>query len=120
MSDIFDNIISKAKDLADMTGQKAGEIIDVSKIKISIADIKNAINKSYEEIGKYYYDQTVNNNDNSALIQTLIEDVNEKNQKLNELNEKYEQIKNIIICPNCKTKNESGSYYCSKCGEKIR
>lgn len=119
MKDVFDNIISKANDFADFTGQKVGEMIDVSKIKISISNLKNSISKDYEEIGKYYYDQKINGNDNSALIDTLIEDINEKNEKLSELNEEYEQIKNIVICPNCNAKNESENSFCKKCGTKL-
>ncbi|MBR4949609.1 MAG: hypothetical protein IKZ25_02410 [Clostridia bacterium] len=119
MSEIFNNLFSKAKDLADLTGKKAGEIIDVSKIKISIAEINSEIKKNHEEIGKLYYDMEINGNDNLALMNTLIEDINQKKEKISNLNERYEELKNVIVCPNCKTKNESESIYCTKCGEKI-
>ncbi len=119
MSEVFNNLFSKAKDLADLTGKKAGEIIDVSKIKISIADINSEIKKNHEEIGKLYYDMEENGNDNTVLMNSLIEDINEKKEKLLELNKKYQDIKNVITCPNCETKNEKDNIYCTKCGEKL-
>lgn len=119
MKDVFDNIISKANDFADFTGQKVGEMIDVSKNRIANSNFKNSISKDYEELGKYYYDQKINGNDNSALMDTLIDDINEKKEKLSELNEEYEQIKNVIVCPKCNAKNDKESSFCNKCGTKL-
>ena len=48
---LFEDVVINAKSAANAVGKKAGQLVDVSKLKISAAELNNEINKKYEQGG---------------------------------------------------------------------
>lgn len=52
---ILDDVVINAKSAAEAVGKKAGQIVDVSKLRINVAELNAEISKRYEALGEYVY-----------------------------------------------------------------
>ena len=57
---IFDDVVINAKSAAEAVGRKAGQIVDVSKLRIGAAEVNAEITKRYESLGQYVYENCRN------------------------------------------------------------
>lgn len=55
MAGLFDKITKAASDAAVMAGNKAGEMMEVGKLKSKISSNKQDIGLAMKEIGEHYY-----------------------------------------------------------------
>ena len=53
---ILDDVVINAKSAAEAVGKKAGQIVDVSKLRINVAELNAEISKRYEALGEYVYE----------------------------------------------------------------
>lgn len=115
----FEDAVITVKKAGKTVGEKATEVYDVSKKKISSAEIKNKIKAAYADMGKLVYEakkNNINNDDKIAPYITLVDDLNLQMQRLQE---EIDQIKNVVTCENCEAVNPLTSEFCSKCGAKL-
>ena len=49
---IFDDVVVNAKSAAAAVSKKAGEIYDLSKLRISLASLRSELNKQYQVLGE--------------------------------------------------------------------
>ncbi len=54
---IFDDVVINAKSAAEAVGRKAGQLVDVSKLRIGAAEVNAELTKRYETLGQYVYDR---------------------------------------------------------------
>ena len=47
-----EEVISKAKDLADAAGKKTGELVSLTKLKMEAIDTQKALSAALEKIGR--------------------------------------------------------------------
>ena len=66
--EIFDDVVVNAKACASAVSQKASTVYDVSKHKITAAEIRGDINKKLRELGALTYKSEVHGTDNSQQI----------------------------------------------------
>lgn len=69
MGDKLSAVRGVALDLTDKAGKKAGEVYDVAKLKIKIADIRRDVNSLYREIGTAAYEAKLSGGDIAAAIE---------------------------------------------------
>ena len=48
----FENAVAKTKEYFDIACKKTGEFVDLQKLKVNAASIRNAIEKDYASIGR--------------------------------------------------------------------
>ena len=53
---ILDDVVVNAKSAAEAVGKKAGQLVDVSKLRINLAELNAEISKRYEALGEYVYE----------------------------------------------------------------
>ena len=53
---ILDDVVVNAKSAAEAVGKKAGQLVDVSKLRINVAELNAEISKRYEALGEYVYE----------------------------------------------------------------
>ena len=117
---IFEDIYIKARSGVLKIGDKANKVWDISKYKIEIAEKKNEISDKYRLVGKYVYDihKTGDNFDIDDVTDWL-EDIDNLKLYIKECEEKISRIQDKEICSYCKSKNDSGSRFCSNCGRSM-
>lgn len=115
----FEDIISKAKNVADAAGKKTGEMVEITKLRLSVSDAESKLNREFAELGERVY--------KAAKEQTdVTEYVNEKSAKIDGtyaeivgLKEKIAQLKKEKKCPECGFNNPEDANYCVKCGARL-
>jgi hypothetical protein len=116
---VFEDAVIKAKGAADYAGKKTGEFVELSKLRISEAEIEKKIDYEYLELGKMVYKAAKENTDcteyigeKTAAIDRLFDEHADFTRKINEL-------RNVKKCPECAYENPTEAEYCNKCGTKL-
>ena len=53
---IFDDVVVNAKSAAQTVGKMAGQFVDMSKLRINMAELNGEITKRYQELGRFIYE----------------------------------------------------------------
>ena len=53
---LLEDVVYNAKAAVNAVGQKAGQIVDISKLRLNTADLNNEISKRFESLGRIVYD----------------------------------------------------------------
>lgn len=120
MYSIFDDVLEKAKMVADIATKKTGEAVEISKYKIEALRLNNHIKTLHEQLGSAVYSMSKYDYDNAELVEGLVDEIDETLLMLEAVNEKVSELKNVARCDVCGAKNIDENYYCSRCGSKIK
>lgn len=112
--------INTAKDLADLAGKKAGEAVEVSKLRLNNVKINGEIQKTYEKLGAFVYQFRKQGEENPELIDMCVREIDDLLAQMEENEEKINETKHKVKCPNCGTLNDVQAVYCMKCGGKLQ
>ncbi len=116
---LFDNLGKKLGDVAQNAAKKSSEMVEITKINMSIKSEEDSINKIYNEIGKHCFGKFENGNESDSAIIEFCEKIKNHKANINGYEEKINEIKNIRICEDCGNEIIRTSTFCSKCGAKI-
>lgn len=117
--DFIDDAVNKTKEVFDVVSKKTGEVINTGKIKYEISSLKAKAQKDYEKLGMIFYEQLKEEEGLSEEIAAIMEDINEKQEKIEELNAALKKLKDCVFCSKCGAPQEKTAAYCNVCGEKI-
>lgn len=117
---VFEDLYIKMRDEMCKIGDKTGKILNISKIKIEMAEKKNSIFEKYRLIGKYVYDM-YDNGENFEFedIADWLEEVKNLKLSMKDCEKRLHRAQDKLFCPYCNCKNESGAIFCNHCGKKI-
>lgn len=73
--DFFDNIGRAVSGAADTMSRKAGELVDVTKLKNQIYSLERDIRKDYEALGKMIYDQYTEEGTTEQRFESICEEI---------------------------------------------
>ena len=116
---VFDDVIINAKSIACDFSKKAGKAIDISKLKISAAEIKADINKKFKELGKLVYRAKKEGADAEVAIENLMNEIELLYEALDAVEEEIVALRSKVICPVCKSENPSEALFCNACGSSL-
>lgn len=100
------NVVQKAKGMADITGLK-GQISDENK----------KIENYYQVLGKLYYE--VKQDEPIPEVQDIVTLIKDSYRKIEEINEEITSIENAKKCPSCGAAITDEMVFCVECGTKI-
>ena len=95
---LFENIVSNAKQAANVVGKKTGELVDTSKLKLQAVDLNSDIKRNYEALGRAVYESRKQGIDSTEEIDDIIILINEKYDELDEVNEQLSKMSNKTFC----------------------
>lgn len=117
--DFFSKLGKKASETYQATKEKAVNLSEELKLKSKISDLKDKIEKIYNEIGKTVYNEVKDGKDVSK------EEITEKCEEISKYKDEIEKIqaeiltlKKVIKCSNCGEDLDFGDSFCYKCGAK--
>ena len=112
-------MVINAKTAAEAVGKKAGQIVDVSKLRFNVAELNAEISKRYEALGEYVYENCrealAEDAESVGKMAEIDELVNQRNILTKELVDKQ----NKVVCPSCGKQSPITASYCSSCGAKL-
>ena len=56
---IFDDVVVNAKSAAQTVGKMAGQFVDMSKLRINMAELNGEITKRYQGLGRFIYEAKI-------------------------------------------------------------
>ncbi len=117
--DFMENMKNVVADTAQTVAKKTGELIESSKIKYAIFDLKTDIKKLFSQIGETYYKNQKNGVQEEETLQELCDLIEAKYAKIETLTAKLEDVKNEAKCPTCGRICDAELNYCPFCGAEM-
>jgi DNA repair ATPase RecN len=115
---MFENFTEKVTKTAKAAARKSGEIMEITKLNISIGIEEDKISKSYTEIGRLIYQSCDNEGNVPEDIKDFYERIKTSEQNIKNLKQKIRELKNVRVCENYDQEIDDCSIYCPKCGTK--
>ena len=113
----MEKIISEIKQAADKVAKKSSELLELSKVKLSIVNTKSSIDSNFKLLGELlYHSQKDNSEITPETLEEIISKLDDLYEKLAELDESSAHLSNKKICKNCKKANDIDAVFCSRCG----
>lgn len=102
---------------AKTVSNNSKKFAEKTKVKREISEIETAINNDYITLGKALYEKIANEPD-SEYVDT-VNDIREKNSKLDELKAALFSLEDKMFCTNCGAQIKKDQLFCDKCGTKV-
>ncbi len=115
----FEDLLYKAKTVADAAGKKTAELIDVARLKMEAAGLERELAATMEGIGRLVYENRNSEEDVTELVETCMKRADEISEKLEKIRETINTYKKMSRCAKCGTTNSEDSAYCKFCGTKL-
>lgn len=115
---VFKNITNKVTDTAKAAVRKSGDIVEVTKLNLSIGTEEDKIKKTYTELGRMIYESYEEGGNFSEIVIEYCERIKSYEAAINEMKERINVLKSIKICPSCNTELELYVNFCPICGVK--
>lgn len=116
----LDDIFNRARDVANDLGQKANDVVEISKLKLSIVSLGSDIDKVYQKLGLMVYEMVKSGSENRELIDGCVAEVDALKQKLDEVNARVDALKNVRRCDSCGNAVDISAQFCPMCGSLIQ
>lgn len=116
----FEDVLSKAKSVAETAGKKTSEFVEVTKLKMEMSDTEREISSTLEGLGRLVYDSRKAGEDSAAMIEECIAKIDDQYAKLDTLRSKVLEYSDQVRCRACGTINTDDSLFCKKCGSKLQ
>ena len=116
---ILDDVVINAKTAAEAVGKKAGQIVDVSKLRINAAELNAEISKRYEALGEYVYESGREGRAEVAEAVGKMAEIDELVNQRNTVTKELVDKQNKVVCPVCGKQSPITAQYCSNCGAKL-
>ena len=105
---------------ARCAGRYAGQMVDVAKLNMRIFDLKTDINGLLRAIGQVVYDTHAGAEPDTAPLDGLLAQIDEKNAAIAELRERINLLRSSRTCPACGETCGRDDKFCKGCGAQLR
>ena len=116
---LLEDVVVNAKEAVNAVGKKAGQMVDISKLRLNAADLNNEISKRFEALGRVIYDSKKTENDSADLVNECITAIDELYEQLDAVNDQISALRSRVICKKCGAENPAEACYCNMCGSKL-
>lgn len=116
---IFESVKKTLTKTAKGAAKASGELVEQTKLKLKVIDIKDEINTRYTKIGELYYNVAEYELDCGDSISDLVDEIRALKEELAEVEEEIKKNKSLNKCSTCGAENDAEDVYCRKCGSKL-
>ena len=114
MDDFFD----KAKYVAVKAGEKTGELVEVSRLKLACVGLNTNLEKQYQKLGRIVYEMVKKEANNEEAVFQCVDEIDGLLQELREISGKLDGVKGNV-CSVCGKANLEDAVFCSYCGASL-
>ncbi len=116
VTQLADNAVQLAKDVASKASKKTGDIVGASKVRMDKLKIEGEIKSAYQKLGAAVYDMAVKDCKDTQLIDQYVAEITTKKEQVVQLEKQLAALKKTVICEECKAVNPKDAFFCSRCG----
>lgn len=116
---VFEEILSRAKAVAEAAGRKTGELVETTKLKVEIAELQREIAALYEGLGRLVYDGKISGEPVEDMVEACVAHLQEQNAYLTALQDRVLENKSVVRCAECGAINEDDARFCNQCGKAL-
>lgn len=116
--DFFNDLGKKIGKTAKTVGKKSEELVEVTKLNISIGNEEDKIKKMLIEIGSEIYGKYAEGEHFEQFIDEKCAQIKQVETNISELRSKIMKIKGQKTCPGCGKDIEDEVKFCPSCGSK--
>ncbi len=98
---ILDDVVINAKSVAEAVGRKAGQIVDVSKLRVGVAEVNAEITKRYQTLGQYVYENSREALAADPEAMGKMAELDGLQEQLFAINKELTDKQNKTVCPTC-------------------
>ena len=117
--EFLDTVKEKITTTAKSAAKKSTEIVEITKLKVAVAEEMSAIDKIFRSIGEAIYETYKTGEEADFSFEAKCGALDEAYEKVDDLNARIAELKNTKICPTCKKHMEKDALFCSVCGERF-
>ena len=111
---IFDDVVVNAKTAASAVSKKAGELYDMSKLRIALAGLRSDLNKQYQALGEAVYCGA-----SEEEVEAIKTEITEIKQNIFDVEKILAASRNTLKCPHCGQKLNKNASFCYTCGAAV-
>ena len=115
----LEEFLNKAKDVADAVGEKTGDFVSATKLKMALSDVKRETAATMEGLGRLAYDAHKTDADVTELLDQAYARVEELEAKRNELERALCAYQKACVCGECGAVNTDDARFCKACGKEL-
>lgn len=110
-----------AAEVCKNAGERAGDLVENTKINLQIFDLNHDLDELYRDLGKLVYAAHADPEADTQAVNGLLEQVDAKKAEVDALGEKLKDLRSLVICPNkqCAARCGKDDKFCRRCGTKI-
>lgn len=116
---VINELYEKAKEVTNAAGKKTDEIVQISRLKMNCVSINNEIKQRFEALGCQIYDMLKSGEEDTETLLVTVDQIDDLFKKLSDANAKIEELKKIMTCPKCSSRNRQDAIFCMKCGTRL-
>ena len=115
----FEEILNMAREGAEKVGQKTSDFVEITRMKMNIAELEKEIAATYEGLGRLVYDAQKSGQDCDDLVRACIENIEELQADVDEIRDQLYAFKHMKKCAACGAVNDEDADFCNKCGKPL-
>ena len=116
---IFEDAVLGAKSVTAAVSEKAGKFVDISRLRLSSAELSKSIAEHYEALGRAVYDAQKAGEDVGGIIAASAATIDALYARLDDINKKIAQLRDKKYCVSCGATVETNAVFCSRCGNRV-
>ena len=82
MKDLFEDIVDRISETAETVGKKAGEVVEVQKIKGKIRTLERNNRRDFRDLGRMVYERYKNGEVQEGKFFDLCENISEREDEI--------------------------------------
>lgn len=119
MKGFFENFGKRLGETAEMVTNKAGEVIEIQRVKSQIRDLARDNAVDMMELGKAVYERYKAGEELDENAAALCDSVKEREKEIEKYEHKIATLKGSAACAECGRMVSEDMAYCPYCGEKM-
>ena len=96
MADFFEDLGKKISNVAEDLGKRAGDTIEVEKLKSKVRSLKRSNERDFLEIGQMVYDKFRNGEVSDLDYTALCEAIEKRDEEAEKYQEEIQKIKEVM------------------------
>lgn len=115
----FTSLKNRIMGTAETAGKKAGDMVELTKMRMQVAQYKGELAKAHEKLGAMIYNMMKVEEEDTSAINVCIDEIDYILDKIQEAEEKVKELRKVSCCQSCGLEIPSDACFCPKCGAKV-